>query len=310
MTAERNGAESTPEGDDPFAHLYRREGGDGSPPPPASQQPGVPRRSYNQVRNVGERQYGQSQGGYNRQQPSAHYAAPETMPGGRPAPPRARRAAPVSDRGSRGPSRNGLLAGALAVVAAVVIGIGAAVVFNTDDSEAAGSAQGGAGNSASGRADEGKPEGGDAEGQKEAEQLRLPKEDAASLRLDGGTVTAAEIPEAQAKGGTYVTGLNKVGAKVTWNVEAPKAGKYRLYVRYGIPGEDANATLAVNGEANTQPLNMKNFIGSPKGDWAKGWQSTWAPVTLTKGDNVVAIACAEGNQCNANLDKVWLQRAK
>lgn len=305
MTAERNGAESTPESDDPFAHLYRQEGGDGSPPPPASQQPGVPRRSYNQVRNVGERQYGQSQGGYNRQQPSAHYAAPETVPGGR----AARRSAPNPDGGSRGPSRNGLLAGALAVVAAVVIGIGAAVVFNTDDSEAAG-ARAGAGNSASDAGDQGKPDAGDAEGQKQAEQLNLPKEDAASLRLDGGTVTAADIPEAQAKGGTYVTGLNKVGARVTWNVEAPKAGEYRLYVRYGIPGEDANATLAVNGEANSQPLNMKNFIGSPKGDWEKGWQSTWAPVTLTEGDNTVAIACAEGNQCNANLDKIWLQPAK
>jgi len=306
MTAERNGAESTPGGDDPFAHLYRQEGGDGSPAPAASQQPGVPRRSYNQVRNVGERQYGQSQGGYNRQQPSAHYAAPETVPGGR----AARRAAPVSEGGSRGPSRNGLLAGALAVVAAVVIGIGVAVAFNTDDSEASGPGQGGAGSSASGPSDQGKPEAGDAEREKEAEQLNLPKEDAASLRLDGGTVTAAEIPEAQAKGGTYVTGLNKVGAKVTWNVVAPKAGKYHLYVRYGIPGEDANATLAVNGEPNTQPLNMKNFIGSPKGDWEKGWQSTWAPVTLTEGDNTVAIACAEGNQCNANLDKVWLQPAK
>lgn len=303
MTAERNGAGSTPEGDDPFAHLYRQEGGDGSTPPPASQQPGVPRRSYNQVRNVGERQYGQTQGGYGRQQPSAHYAAPETVPGGR----AATRKAGYADGGSRGPSRNGLLAGALAVVAAVVVGIGAAVVFNTDDSEAAGSAQAGAGTSPS--SEDNANSGADrSEGEKEAEKLNLPKEDAASLRLDGGTVTAGDVPKAEAKGGTYVTGLNKAGARVTWNVEVPKAGDYRLNVRYGIPGEDANATLVVNGEANTQPLNMKNFIGSPKGDWEKGWQSTWAPVTLTKGDNAVAIACGAGNQCNANLDRVWLER--
>src|SRR5215218_9770713 len=105
MTAGNDGA-STPEDDDPFGYLYedgqsgggqqRRQGGYGYPGPAA--QPGVPRTSYNQVRTVGERQYGQppqqvppqgqygQQPGYGQQQPyggpSPHYAAPETQPGG------------------------------------------------------------------------------------------------------------------------------------------------------------------------------------------------------------------------------------
>ena len=67
MTAGNNGA-SKPEDDDPFGYLYADGQAAGAQPPgqggygypgPAAQQPGVPRTSYNQVRTVGERQYGQ-----------------------------------------------------------------------------------------------------------------------------------------------------------------------------------------------------------------------------------------------------------
>ena len=57
MSAENHGT-GMPEGDDPFAYLYRQEGG-AADSGAAAQQPGVPRRSYNQVRAVGERQYPQ-----------------------------------------------------------------------------------------------------------------------------------------------------------------------------------------------------------------------------------------------------------
>lgn len=108
MTPGNNGA-STPEDDDPFGYLYEdgqasgatppRSGGYGYPGPSAPHQPGVPRTSYNQVRTVGERQYGQvpqQQYGqpqaphgqqpqqYGQQQygqPTAQYAAPETYGG-------------------------------------------------------------------------------------------------------------------------------------------------------------------------------------------------------------------------------------
>lgn len=132
MTAGNNGAD-TPENDDPFAYLYRSEGGEGGAPGPsgdgpAARQPGVPRTSYNQVRAVGQRQYGQQapqQVTYGQQ--NAHYAAPETLPGGD-----RTRSAPAPGNGGQEPrrGRNGLLIGAVAVVAVVCIGIGVAMLTN------------------------------------------------------------------------------------------------------------------------------------------------------------------------------------
>ncbi|TXC96121.1 CBM35 domain-containing protein [Streptomyces sp. ISID311] len=298
MTAGNNGAD-TPENDDPFAYLYRSEGGEGGAPGSAgtgapTRQPGIPRTSYNQVRAVGERQYGQQpQQPTTYGQQNAHYAAPETLPGGD-----RTRSAPAPDGPEPRRNRHGLLIGAVSVVAVVCIGIGVAMLNNGNESKA-----GEAGKQGPTAGDSVKPNGKKTGKTKPGE---LPKEDAASLRLDGGAGAAKDIQGSAS--GTYVAGFNQVGAKVQWKADAPQAGEYRLYVRYGIPGEDANATLAVNGKPNAQPLGLKNFIHSPKGDWEKGWQTTWAPVTLNKGTNTIEISCGQGNQCNANLDQVWLQR--
>ncbi|MFG2863105.1 CBM35 domain-containing protein [Streptomyces sioyaensis] len=300
MTAGNNGAD-TPENDDPFAYLYRSEGGEGGAPGSAgtgapTRQPGIPRTSYNQVRAVGERQYGQQpQQPTTYGQQNAHYAAPETLPGGD-----RTRSAPALDGPEPRRNRNGLLIGAVSVVAVVCIGIGVAMLNSGNESKA-----GEAGKQGPTAGDSVKPNG------KKTGKTKpgaLPKEDAASLRLDGGAGAAKDIQGSHSAGGTYVAGFNQVGAKVQWKADAPQAGEYRLYVRYGIPGEDANATLSVNGKPNAQPLGLKNFIKSPQGDWEKGWQTTWAPVTLNEGTNTIEISCGQGNQCNANLDQVWLQR--
>lgn len=321
MTAENNGNGAAPEGgeDDPFAYLYRQEGGSGAPQAP-NQQPGVPRRSYNQVRAVGERQYGY---GYPQQpqrpqqqpppppnqQPSAHYAAPETVPGGRAA---ARQQAGGRDGYGRGRSRTGLMVGAIAVVAAVVIGIGAAIVFNDDNGA----------NAAEGKQDDssqqtgGQDDNGEKGGQSDASDDKdkpspksLPKEDAASLTLGGGATAAKDVANAKGRGGAYVGGLNKPGASATWELkDLPQDGKYTLHVRYGVPGEDADASLSVNGESQDRPLRMKNWAGAKKGDWAKGWATTWSNIQLNQGENAIKISCEDGNKCNANLDQVWLER--
>ncbi|WP_301126344.1 hypothetical protein [Streptomyces cacaoi] len=326
MTAENNGAGNVPgdasrsqaqEGeDDPFAYLYRQEGGaQSSAAGAAPQQPGVPRRSYNQVRAVGERQYGY---GYPQQQqqqqpappagqPSPHYAAPETMPGGRAAARRQQAGGPAGG-GRGGRNRTGLLVGAIAVVAAVVAGIGAAIVFNKDDSEStpqAGSSE-----------DAGKPQendtddrpAGDEKDDKKDKPAQMPKEDAASLTLAGGAAPAKDVPNAESRGGTYVAGFNKPGASATWELKDVPPGQYSLYLRYGVPGKDADATLTVNGEKQNRPLRMKNWSGAKEGDWAKGWSKTWANVTLKKGRNAIKISCEDGNSCEANLDQVWLKK--
>src|SRR5690348_3618594 len=92
MTPGNSGA-STPEDDDPFGYLYADGQANGAQPPSGGGGYGYP-GSVNRVRTVGERQYGQPQapgaayGQVPHQQaygqPNAHYAAPETMPGGAP----------------------------------------------------------------------------------------------------------------------------------------------------------------------------------------------------------------------------------
>ncbi|WP_406069323.1 carbohydrate-binding protein [Streptomyces sp. NBC_01020] len=320
MTAGNNGT-STPEDDDPFGYLYEDGraagavpppggGGYGYPGPTSGGQPGVPRTSYNHVRTVGERQYGQQapQQQYGQQpqyaqqqaygQPTAQYAAPETYPGGPPVqqPPRQ-----PGNGGNGGPNHKGLLIGAVAVVAVVVIGIGVALATSGGDSSKdknAGSDNAGGGQTS---AETTRP----SHAASTPPKADLPKQDAATLQLGGGAITDKSVDGAQGPGGSYINGFNAVGSSVTWQANVENAGDYKLYVRYAIPAKDANATLTVNGKANNSPLGLKNFIHGNNPDWAKNWQTTWAPVTLKQGQNTIKLSCETGNQCNAILD--WLQ---
>ncbi|AKJ12383.1 carbohydrate-binding protein [Streptomyces incarnatus] len=303
MTPGENGP-STPEDDDPFGYLYADGQARGAQPPSGGY--GYP-NSVSRVRAVGERQYGQQQAPYGQQpgvpqqpgaygQPNAHYQAPETLPGGAPTTRQPAHPAP----GRRGPNTKGLLIGAIAVVAAVVIGIGVSMLNDNSDDKTNNQA----GNTPTqSQSSEPSPS-----GSSSAAPGELPKTDASALQLGPGVTTASAIKGSQAKGGTYVTGFNHVGATVTWTVNnVEKAGTYRLYVRYGIPGVDANATLVVNNKAQSRELRMSNFGGgTPVGDWEKGWKTTWGIVNLDKGTNTIQIACQDGNQCNANLDQLWL----
>ena len=309
MTSGNNGA-STPEDDDPFGYLYADGQANGAQPPSGGGY-GYP-NSVNRVRAVGQRQYGQpaqqtAAYGQIPQQPAAygsqnaHYAAPETLPGGGAPTTPVQQPSHTGGGRSGGPNTKGLLIGAIAVVAAVVIGIGVAMMGgDSQKDKASGSSSGGPSTSQSSQPS--------SSASSSAQAADLPKIDAKALRLDGGATTASDVKGAKADGGVYVSGFNAVGASVTWTVNGiPKAGSYRLYVRYAIPGVDANATLTVNSKPNAQPLGMKNFTHSAEGDWEKGWQSTWAPVTLTKGTNVLELSCGEGNQCNALLDQMWVR---
>ncbi|MFF8787361.1 carbohydrate-binding protein [Streptomyces sp. NPDC015125] len=301
MTAGNNGAD-TPENDDPFGYLYRSEGGEGGAPGPsgdgaAARQPGVPRTSYNQVRAVGQRQYGQQapqQVTYGQQ--NAHYAAPETLPGGD----RTRSAAPGNGGGGQEPrrGRNGLLIGAVSVVAVVCIGIGVAMLTNNKGSQddAAGKPGPSAGDTVRPGDKPEKPAPG-----------KLPQEDAGSLRLDGGASTAKDVPGARSAGGTYVAGMNTPGASATWSVDVPRSGDYTLFVGYGVPGKDADSSLTINGQPRSTKLNMENFAGAKEGAWDKGWTRTFAWIQLNKGTNTIKISCEQGNNCDFNLDKVSLK---
>lgn len=330
MTAGNNGSD-TPENDDPFAYLYRSEGGQdgqsgqsGSAPRtggygyPGPHQPGVPRTSYNHVRAVGERTYGQQNQQYqqgqqqyqqgqqipNQQayggqgQQSPHYAAPETLPGGAP-----RRAAPSRGTGGRGPNSKGLLIGALAVVAVVVVGIGVAMITNNDDDKKDDKAEPTASSTAAASVEPSKtPE-------PSKKPSPLPTEDATGMRLEGGATPASDIPGAKAAGGKYVAGLNTPGASATWSVDVDKGGSYKLYVQYGVPGEDQGLSLNVNGKPANEPLRMQNYAKAKKGDWEHGWTYTWTLVNLNPGTNTVKVSCEAGNKCDVNLDQMWLKNS-
>ncbi|MBF8174802.1 carbohydrate-binding protein [Streptomyces olivaceus] len=322
MTPGNNGA-STPEDDDPFGYLYADGQANGAQPPSGGY--GYP-NSVNRVRPVGARQYGapqgqtaptaaygqaappqqgaygQPQGAYG--QPNAHYAAPETFPGGggpgAPQQPSGR----GGGGGRRGPNTKGLLIGAVAVVAAVVIGIAVAMTSSGSEDEGGGDEAGGDTAPTQSQTTGPSPSASDGGDEESAE---LPSVDAKAMRLGGSATLASDIDGAESEGGVYVSGFNQVGAKVTWTVDGiEKAGSYRLNVRYGTPGTDADATLVINGKASSRPMNMKNFGGTPEGDWEKGWKTTWSNVNLTEGTNTIELACNEGNKCDLVLDQLSL----
>ncbi|MFF8290855.1 carbohydrate-binding protein [Streptomyces sp. NPDC016309] len=310
-----NGA-GTPEDDDPFGYLYadgqaagaqapRQGGGYGYPGPAA--QPGVPRTSYNQVRAVGERQYGQApQQQYAQQyaQPSAPYAAPETYPGGggdrtRPVP----QAQPAQRGGGRGggPNTKGLLLGAVSVVLVVVIGITIAVLTNND-----GDKDRKATPSAPATQVQQTPSPDASKGGEDEKPVELPKQDAATLQLGGPARLGKDVKGAKGADGAYVM-FNGVGGSASWTVDVPEDGPYTLFLSYSVPGKDAGATLSVNG-ASPREIRMKNFAHAAEGDWEKGWTYTYSYAELKKGTNTMKMSCEPGNQCEAYLDQVWLQQ--
>jgi hypothetical protein len=238
------------------------------------------------------------QGAYG--QPNAHYAAPETVPGGAPT----GRQSSGGGRG-RGPNTKGLLIGAIAVVAAVVIGIGVAMM-NGDSNDSSkvttgGDATSSASESASPSASASEP----------AAAGELPKIDAKALNLGTGVTTASDVEGAKSDGGTYVTGLNTPGASVTWTVNGiPDDGTYTLFARYSAAGADGSMTLTVNGKVFGSKLGMKNYAHAADGDFAKGWTKTYSWPTLTKGTNTITISCGDGDSCNVLLDQLSLKQGQ
>lgn len=316
MAAGNDGAK-TPEDDDPFGYLYADGQAAGAQPPQGggygypgpTSQPGVPRTSYNQVRTVGERQYG----GYAQQppvppqqaygQPHPQYAAPESYPGGAQQRPGVTQQQPAARAGGpgRGPNTRGLLIGAVTVVAVVVIGIAVAVITNSGEKDKAGGPDSTPTNAPTQVTEEPTTQ----PSQDATPPAGLPKQDAATLKLGGPATLAKDIAGAKGADGAYVN-FNGQGGSASWSVTVPESGEYTLYITYSVPGKDAKTSLTVNA-GDPRSLNMSNFAKAAEGDWAKGWTHTYAYVTLNKGDNALKISCEAGDQCDAILDQVSLK---
>ncbi|MFH0519245.1 CBM35 domain-containing protein [Streptomyces sp. M41] len=305
MTSGNNGA-STPEDDDPFGYLYADGQANGAQPPSGGY--GYP-NAVNRVRTVGHRQYGQpaapqipqQQGAYGK--PNAHYAAPETFPGGAPTAPQQPAHSGGGSGGGRGsgPNTKGLLIGAIAVVGAVVIGISVAMLGGSKDDKAKDDATTKPTQSEQSSAPS------PSNSNSQAAEEDLPTIDTKALALAGGAATASDIKGAKADGGVYVSGFNQVGSSVTWTVNGiPKSGKYTVNVGYSVPGKDQNATLTVNGTPSENPVDLKNWAKAAEGDYEKGWTATYNWIQLNKGTNTIKVSCEQGNQCDALLDQMWL----
>ncbi|MGW4564520.1 carbohydrate-binding protein [Streptomyces sp. NPDC004561] len=297
MTPGDNGA-STPEDEDPFGYLYADGQARGAQPPSGGY--GYP-NSVSRVRTVGERQYGQptvpqQQGVYS--QPNAYYQAPETLPGGAPT---GRQPSHQAGPGRRGPNTKGLLIGAIAVVAAVVIGISVAMINGSsgDDKK----------NQAGSTPTQSQSSDPSPSNSSSAPSGELPKIDGSNsgLQLAGGAAVTGGVPGARSADAKYVGGLNQTGASITWTVNGiPESGKYSVYVGYSVPGKDATATLTVNGAASDRPVGLKNWANAAQGDYQKGWTKTYNWIQLNKGANTIKLSCEQGNQCDALVDQLWL----
>lgn len=335
MTAGNDGA---PENDDPFAYLYRSEGGEQQPDPAAVQQPGMPRTSHHQIQRVGERrpQPPQQQApgyGYPQQQTPSGYGYPQQTQaqpqaygqqqaqqpyggqqsyddgqqgyGGQPpAAPHGRRAGGGGQQGGGAPNRKGLLIAAVAVVAAVAIGIAFAMTNGSGDDKDKASDKPSSSAAASATPSQTTPS-------VSAEPTPFDSKltDASGLTLAGGAQQSTEHPGASAADGKYVDHMTQVGASVTWTVDVPEDGPYTLFTYYGNAGDDATLTLAINGKPRTDAVDLKNY-GSYT-DWAKAWHNhTYSWVDLKKGSNTLSLSCQQGNQCAVNLDQFQLKQGQ
>lgn len=317
MTAGNNGA---PENDDPFAYLYRSEGGEGdasgaAPDGATVAQPGVPRTSYNQVQRVGERRPPQ-QGGYGYpqqqpQQPQQQAGYDQGYAQQQPQQPQAPQYAQQTQQtqyaphgggsggGSQGPNRKGLLIGAIAVVVAVAIGIGFAMTGGDGKKDDA----------------QDKPSSPPAttapvtpsQSASTPEPFSSKVVDASTLSLSGTAAQTTAQPGAKAAGGTSVGGFTP-GASASYAFDVPKDGTYTLFISFGNVGEDAGLTLSENGKLRTNPVNMHNYMKTD--DWAKAWATTYVWVDLKKGPNTLALTCLPGNKCGVNLDQVWMKEGQ
>ena len=312
MTPGDNGA-STPEDDDPFGYLYADGQARGAQPPSGSGGYGYP-NAVSRVRPVGERTYGgqqqapQAQAPYGGQtipqqqpagygQPNPAYQAPETFPGGAPT----TRQAPQSPGRGRGPNTKGLLIGAIAVVAAVVIGISVAMMNGNDDNKASSGASTTPTQSASASPSASSTSSASATGD-------IAPVDAKTLRLDGGASLASDVKGATAEGGIYVTNLNQTGAGVTWTVNGiPSEGTYTVFAHYSAI-KDQSMTLTINGKVFGSKMGLDNY--THQSDPAKAWTTTYSWPTLTKGTNTISLSCQSGDSCDVLLDQMWVKQGQ
>lgn len=280
------------------------QSGYGYPPQQQQQQQqpqsgyGYPQQQPPQQQGYGQQQYG------TQQQP---YAQDPQQGQGQGQPPAGRRAGGGTGngggyQGGDAPNRKGLLIVAVAIVAAVAIGIAFAMTrgSGSDDKTANKPTT---------------PPVTSVQPTQTTPSAVAPTPfdstmtDASTLVLAGGAQQSTQWPGAAAADGKYVDHMAQVGASVTWTVTVPKDDTYTFFTYYGNAGDDATLTLSVNGKPRTDPVNLRNY--GPYTDWQKAWNNhTYSWVDLKEGSNTLQLSCQPGNQCGVNLDQLRLKEGK
>ena len=80
--------------------------------------------------------------------------------------------------------------------------------------------------------------------------------------------------------------------------------------RFSVPGSDQKMTLTVNGKEFGSKLSLKNYAEAQEGDFAKGWTTSFAWPSLTKGTNTLTLSCETGDNCNVLLDQLWVKQGQ
>lgn len=91
-------------------------------------------------------------------------------------------------------------------------------------------------------------------------------------------------------GDGYVRVINALGDKVTFTVNAPSTGDYKLIVKYSNGmGKDQSLGLLVNGEF------VNNTVYPQTGSWDTTWSTKTEDIRLGAGDNAVEFKFLSGN---------------
>ncbi|MGF1432266.1 hypothetical protein [Kitasatospora sp. LaBMicrA B282] len=306
MTADNTqgpeGAEQPPAEDDPFAYLYRSEGGDGEGAP--GRAPGVPRTPYTRPMEVGRAQYGappQHQGpGYRPpypQQPRGPYGPGAEATTQLPQPSRyAERSRPQpGEEAPRGRGK-GPVIGVVAVVAAIAIGSGIALSGNDGKKDNAAppapapatsagghspSASAGGSSSAS-SAPSGSPSPGSFTG--------APAFLDASAAQPQNATSATSVKGAISADGSYLT--MPQGSSATFTVNVATAGTYSLWLHYNnSSGSPVHVAVAVNGQDHQGGTTFKSW---GDGDPTKAWSYTYIWPQFQAGSNTVTVSVPGG----------------
>lgn len=97
----------------------------------------------------------------------------------------------------------------------------------------------------------------------------------------------------------FVAGLNAIGDSITFNVNAPAAGKYNVDMRYGNGSSTKTISIYVNG------VKIKQSSYPATGGWSV-WSDVIDVLTLNEGNNVIMYKADSGDTPGFNPDYIYV----